>query len=171
MMKLTRQLYSWSGDPRYFDYYERNLFNHRLGGIQPETGHSIYFLSMSPGAWKTLNTEDRTFWCCTGSALEDYSKLGDSIYFRSDTGIAVNLFIASELDARDLGVQLRQDTKFPDESSTTLTIGKTPNEPWTLRLRIPSWCRTAAVRVNGRRLEATPRCGELPEPPSHMEEG
>ena len=44
MMKLTRHLYSWTGDPRYFDYYERNLLNHRLGAIQPETGHTAYFL-------------------------------------------------------------------------------------------------------------------------------
>src|SRR5665213_947875 len=38
MMKLTRHLYSWTADPRYFDYYERNLLNHRLGTIQPDTG-------------------------------------------------------------------------------------------------------------------------------------
>ena len=35
MLKLTRHLYSWTGDPRYFDYYERILLNHRLGTIRP----------------------------------------------------------------------------------------------------------------------------------------
>ena len=159
MMKLTRHLYSWSADPRYFDYYERNLFNHRLGGIQPETGHSIYFLSMTPGAWKTLNTEDNTFWCCTGTALEEYSKLNDSIYYQDDNGISVNLFVASELDARECGVSLRQDTKFPDETSTTLTIGAAPSTPWTLRLRIPSWTDSASVKVNGKKVEAIPGGG------------
>jgi len=58
MMKLSRHLYSWSGDPRYVDYYERNLLNHRIGTIQPETGMTSYFLSMTPGAWKTLSMED-----------------------------------------------------------------------------------------------------------------
>jgi DUF1680 family protein len=159
MMKLTRQLYTWNGDPRYFDYYERNLFNHRLGGIQPETGHSIYFLSLSPGAWKTLNTEDQTFWCCTGSALEDYSKLSDSIYYQDDAGIAVNLFIASELDARDRAVGLRQETRFPDEPRTRLVVTKSPPSAWTLRLRIPSWTSSVVVKVNGKTLEATPGPG------------
>jgi uncharacterized protein len=159
MMKLTRQLHSWSGDPRYFDYYERNLFNHRLGAIQPVTGHSVYFLSLTPGAWKGLCAEERSFWCCTGTAFEEFSKLNDSIYFRDERGIAVNLFVASELDDRERAIGLRQDTKFPDESRTSLTITKAPGSPWTLRLRIPSWTSAAAAKVNGRSLDAMPGAG------------
>jgi len=58
MLKLTRHLYSWTGDPRYFDYYERVLFNHRLGTIRPQSGATQYYLSLTPGAWKTFSTED-----------------------------------------------------------------------------------------------------------------
>src|SRR5205823_5529305 len=159
MMKLTRKLYGWNGDPRYFDYYERNLFNHRLGAIQPDTGHSVYFLSMSPGAWKGVCAEEKSFWCCTGTAFEEFSKLGDSIYFRDARGIAVNLFIASELDDKDRAIGLRQDTRFPEEPRTSISITKAPATAWTLRLRIPSWTSGAAVKVNGRALEATPGAG------------
>jgi DUF1680 family protein len=159
MMKLTRHLYAWAGDPRYFDYYERNLFNHRLGAIQPETGHTAYFLSMAPGAWKGLCTEDKSFWCCTGTALEEYSKLNDSIYYRDERGISVNLYIASELDDRERAIGLRQDTRFPDEPRTSFTVTKAPAPAWTLRLRIPSWTSSAAVKVNGGLLEATPGAG------------
>ncbi len=156
MMKLTRHLYSWTGDPRYFDYYERNLLNHRLGAIHPETGHSVYFLSMAPGAWKGLCDEEKSFWCCTGTAFEEFSKLNDSIYYRDERGISVNLFIASELDDSERAIGLRQDTRFPDEPRTTLTITKAPASSWTLRLRIPSWAAAAAAKVNGRALEVTP---------------
>jgi uncharacterized protein len=159
MMKLTRHLYSWTGDPRYFDYYERNLFNHRLGAIQPETGHTVYFLSTAPGAWKGLCAEDKSFWCCTGTAFEEYSKLNDSIYCRDEHGITANLYIASELDDRERAIGLRQDTRFPDEPRTSFTITKAPASAWTLRLRIPSWTSAAAVKVNGRLLEATPGAG------------
>jgi hypothetical protein len=159
MMKLTRHLYSWTGDPRYFDYYERNLFNHRLGAIQPETGHTVYFLSTAPGAWKGLCAEDKSFWCCTGTAFEEYSKLNDSIYYRDERGITANLYIASELDDRERAIGLRQDTRFPDEPGTSFTITRAPASAWTLRLRIPSWTSAAAVKVNGRLLEATPGAG------------
>src|SRR5450631_392334 len=159
MMKLTRHLYSWTGDPRYFDYYERNLLNHRLGTIHPETGHSVYFLSMAPGAWKGLCDEEKSFWCCTGTAFEEFSKLNDSIYYRDEKGISVNLFIASELDDSERVIGLRQDTRFPDEPRTTLTITKAPASSWTLRLRVPSWASAASVKVNGRALEVTPSAG------------
>jgi DUF1680 family protein len=159
MMKLTRHLYSWTGDARYFDYYERNLFNHRLGTIQPETGHTVYFLSTAPGAWKGLCSEDRSFWCCTGTGFEEYAKLNDSIYYRDEHGVSVNLYIASELDDRDRAIGLRQDTRFPDEPRTSFTITQAPPSTWTLRLRIPSWTSSAAVKVNGRLLEATPGPG------------
>ena len=159
MMKLTRHLYEWSGDPRYFDYYERCLFNHRLGTIQPETGHSMYFLSLSPGAWKTWNTEDRSFWCCTGTALEEFAKLNDSIYYQDAGGIFVNLFIASELDAGEMGVGLRQETRFPDEPRTRISITAAPASAWALRLRIPAWADGVSARINGRAIEGMAGAG------------
>ena len=80
MMKLARHLYSWNPDPRYFDYFERTLLNERIGTILPQKGYTQYYLSLTPGAWKTFNSEDKSFWCCTGSGVEEYSKLNDSIY-------------------------------------------------------------------------------------------
>ena len=159
MLKLTRRLYEWSGDARYFDYYERVLFNHRLGAIQPETGHSMYFLSLAPGAWKTWNAENRSFWCCTGTALEEFAKLNDSIYYQDPGGIYVNLFIASELDARELGIGLRQETRFPEEPRTGISITATPPSTWTLRLRIPAWADGASAKLNGRKLDGMAGAG------------
>jgi DUF1680 family protein len=86
MMQLTRQLYRWNPEPAYFDYYERLLLNHRIGTIRPHVGTTQYYLSLTPGAWKTFATEDQTFWCCTGSGVEEYGKLTDSIYWRDREG-------------------------------------------------------------------------------------
>jgi len=151
MMKLSRHLFSWTGDARYIDYYERNLFNHRLGMIQPETGLTGYFLSMSPGAWKTLCTEFETFWCCTGTAVEEFSKLNDTIYFHDDAGVYVNLFVSSRLNWTERGIRLRQITRFPESDRTRLTIESAPAETWTLHLRVPAWTTFEnAVLINGK---------------------
>uniref|UniRef100_Q029P0 Glycoside hydrolase family 127 protein n=1 Tax=Solibacter usitatus (strain Ellin6076) TaxID=234267 RepID=Q029P0_SOLUE len=159
MLKLTRHLYGWKPDPAYFDYYERALFNHRLGTIQPKTGYTQYYLSLTPGAWKTFNTEDKSFWCCTGSGVEEYSKLNDSIYWHDAEGLTVNLFIPSELNWEEKGFRLRQETKFPEQQSTTLTVTAAKSAPMAMRLRIPAWTKSAAVKINGRAVDVTPTPG------------
>jgi uncharacterized protein len=156
MMKLTRHLYGWTADVRYIDYYERNLFNHRLGMIQPESGLTGYFLSMSPGAWKTLCTEDETFWCCTGTAAEEFAKLNDTVYFHDDDGVYVNLFVSSHLHWKDHGIRLHQTTSFPESDRTRLTIESTPAMAWTLHLRVPAWTTSEnAVLINGAPVPAS----------------
>jgi uncharacterized protein len=163
MMKLTRQMYGWKPQMRYVEYYERNLLNHRLGTIEPETGHTTYFLSMAPAAWKTIGTEDQTFWCCNGTALEEFAKLQNSVYFRDADSLYVNLFVASELNWKERGVRLKQETLFPKEPRTRLTILAAPRtaagEKWTIHLRVPAWTEEARVMLNGRPLDIAPRPG------------
>jgi uncharacterized protein len=155
MLKLTRHLYQWTADPRYFDYYERSLLNMRLGTIHPETGATQYYLSLTPGAWKTFNTEDNSFWCCTGSGVEEYSKLNDSIYWQDDDGIYVNLFIASELHWPEKGIRLRQETRFPETPSTTIAITADKPVQTAIRLRIPEWITSGgSVKINGKPVDA-----------------
>lgn len=154
MMKLTRHLYGWDGDAQFMDYYERNLLNHRLGTIEPETGHTTYFLSMAPGAWKTLCTEDDSFWCCTGTGVEQFAKLNDTIYYHGEDALYVNLYFASRVHWRERGVRLRQRTSFPESNRTELIVEASPEKPWPLRVRIPAWTSAEnVVSLNGKPLE------------------
>ena len=156
MLKLTRKLYSWNASPALFDYYERSLLNHRIGTIRPKVGYTQYYLSLAPGAWKTFNTEDQTFWCCTGSGIEEYSKLNDSIYWKDSEGLYVNLFIPSELDWTEKGFKVRQETRYPEAEDVTLTVTAARPDEMAVRLRIPGWLQSApTVKLNGKVLEAS----------------
>ena len=159
MLKLTRYLYSWSPDPHYFDYFERNLLNDRIGTIQPQTGLTQYFASLTPGAWKTFCNEDHNFWCCTGSGVEEYSKLNDSIYWHDDEGLYVNLFIPSELAWPEKGLKIRQENSFPQQQSTRLTITADKPQQMSIRLRIPAWAAGSTATLNGKALDATAEPG------------
>jgi len=57
----------------------------------------------------------------------------------------VNLFTPTELKNKRFG--LRQDTKFPYEPKTTLTITKSGK--YTLAIRKPEWARETNVNING----------------------
>lgn len=154
MMKLTRHLFGWSPEPRLMDYYERTMFNHRLGTIPLDKGTSIYYLPIISGFFKPFGDEFDSFWCCTGSAVEEFSKLNDTIYFHDDSSIYVNLFIASELEWPEKGVRLRQDTTFPEQQGTTITVSANSPVQMTINLRVPRWAEGGSVKINGAALPA-----------------
>lgn len=149
MLKLTRHLYEWSADPRYFDFYERALFNHRLGTIN-DAGQTQYYLGVVPGSWRAFCTDTDSFWCCTGTGVEEYAKLTDSIYFHDAGGIYVNLFIASELSWEERKIKIRQQTAFPNQAGALFTVEAAQPARFTFRIRIPSWVAgNASVKING----------------------
>jgi DUF1680 family protein len=155
MMKLTRHLFAQEPDAKLFDYYERLLFNVRLG-TQDRFGMLMYYVSLKPGLYKTFGTPFDAFWCCTGTGSEEYAKLTDSIYFHSNDAVYVNLFIASELNWKERGLRLSQTTKFPEAQTTTLTIESAPKQKTTLKVRVPYWATNGVtVKINGQLQQVT----------------
>jgi uncharacterized protein len=155
MMKLTRQIFGWNGDAAAMDYYERVLFNHRLG-TQDQDGMKMYYVSLTPGLWKTFGTRFGAFWCCTGTGAEEFAKLADTIYFHDADGIYVNLFIASELNWQEKKIALVQETKFPEEEATTLSVKTSAPAKMTIHIRVPYWATSGVtVSINGKKQDVT----------------
>ena len=153
LLKLTRHIFAWTGDPRVADYYERTLWNSRLGTQNPEDGTLMYYYPLASGYWKFYGKPFDAFWCCTGTGVEEFSKLADSIYFRDDAGVYVNLFVSSEVRWPEKGLRLRQEAKFPVEGHTILLLEADRPVEMTLRLRVPWWAtRGGAVKINGESL-------------------
>ncbi len=150
MLKLTRHLFCWNAQARYADYYERALYNSILSTQNPRSGMMMYFVPLGPGRWKMYNLPTDSFWCCTGTGLENHAKYGDSIYFHDDDGLYVNLFIPSELTWTERGVRIRQETAFPEKPRTTLIVQAQRPVEMAIRVRVPSWVRpTYRVELNG----------------------
>ena len=154
MMKLTRHLFAWSPQARYMDYYERVLFNHRMGTIDPETGTTVYYLPLGNGYSKIYAKPFDSFWCCNGTGAEEFAKLTDTIYYHDDNSIFINLYIASEVNWPEKDIRLTQQTSFPEEQGTTLTISATRPVDVDLKFRIPYWARSGSVKVNARPIPA-----------------
>ncbi|MDH7512635.1 MAG: glycoside hydrolase family 127 protein, partial [Clostridiales bacterium] len=151
MLKLTRHLFSWEPSAEAMDFFERALFNHILASQDPATGMVCYYVPLRPGAFRTYSTPDNSFWCCVGTGMENHAKYGDSIYSRDDHSLYVNLFISSELNWREKGLRVRQETKFPDEDKTRLTFKTEKPVRLTLKLRYPGWAVSGImVKVNGK---------------------
>jgi DUF1680 family protein len=155
MLKLARHIYGWTADPRVLDYYERTLFNSRLGTQNLADGGMSYFLPLGSGYWKYFNSTYDSFWCCTGTGVEEFAKTADTIYFRGDQGIFVNLFIASEVAWPEKGLRLEQQTNFPEEEGTALLIHSERPIDMALNIRIPWWAASGGtIKLNGTALPA-----------------
>jgi hypothetical protein len=149
MLRLTRMLFSLDPSPDYADYYERTLYNCILASQDPDSGMMTYFQPTRPGYLKLYCTPVDSFWCCTGTGIENHAKYGDSIYFRNADALFVNLFIPSTLSWKEKGLTLTQSTNFPDEPDTKLTLALSAPADFTINIRHPNWCEVVTIRVNG----------------------
>lgn len=159
MLKLTRELFALEPDAAKMDFYERGLYNHILASQDPESGMFVYLMSLKPGHFKTYSTPEDSFWCCVGTGMENHSKYADTIYFHDADSLFVNLFIASELNWREKGISLRQETKFPESDTTVLKFKTAKPATFALKIRHPAWAVDGLkISVNGKtqKIESAP---------------
>ena len=155
MLRLTEQLFASQPKASYVDFYERALYNHILASIDPDQPGFVYFTPIRPEHYRVYSEPDKCFWCCVGTGMENPGRYGQFIYGQSDDGVYVNLFIPSELTDSNLGLTLRQETKFPDEERTKLVLNLKKSATFTLHIRHPEWVAANAltIRVNGKAVE------------------
>ncbi|MEU0037472.1 beta-L-arabinofuranosidase domain-containing protein [Streptomyces sp. NPDC006333] len=180
MLKLGRSLFLHRPErSEYMDHYEWTLYNQMLGEQDPDSAHG--FVTYYTGLWAGSQREPKgglgaapgsysgdydNFSCDHGTGLETHTKFADSVYFHSrdirSPALYVNLFIPSEVHWRQMAVMLRQETRYPDEGSTRLTV-KAGRGRFALHLRIPAWVadtgRDAVLKVNGRPVPGRVRPG------------
>lgn len=149
MLKLSSHLFTWNGAPKVLDYYERALFNHILSSQHPESGHVIYNLSLDMGGFKVYQ-DPEWFTCCVGTGMENHGKYGKNIYYHTNNDLIVGQFMASELNWKEKGVQLRQTTYFPEEESTVIEILNEKPVRFNLKIRYPEWSKQGfSILING----------------------
>ena len=155
MLKLTGHLFCWQPRANVGDFYERALYNHILSSQHPGDGRVIYNLTLEMGGFKHYQNPN-SFTCCVGTGMENHSQYGNSIYYHNDKELYVNLFIASELDWKEKGLKVTQNTNYPDDDKTKLTFScKNPVE-LAVYIRYPYWAQKGAeVKINGKAQEVT----------------
>ena len=154
MLKLTEDLHRRNPEARYADYYELATFNHILSSQHPEHGGYVYFTPARPRHYRNYSAPNEAMWCCVGTGMENHSKYGQFIYTHVGDALYVNLFVSSELNWKEKGLTLRQESMFPyaETSKITITSGK---GQLPLLVRYPGWVEPGAfsVKVNGKPVD------------------
>ncbi|KAK5818724.1 Proline--tRNA ligase [Gossypium arboreum] len=179
MLKVSRHLFRWTKEVAYADYYERALTNGVLGiqrGTEP--GVMIYMLPQGRGVSKAVSyhkwgTPFNSFWCCYGTGIESFSKLGDSIYFEEEGSVPslyIIQYVSSTLDWKSGKIVLNQKVDPVVSSDPYLHVTLTSSskegaeQSSTLNLRIPIWTSSkgAKATLNAQNLD-------LPAPGSFLQ--
>lgn len=146
MLKLTEDLFRTNSSAKYADYYERTLYNHILSTQHPEHGGYVYFTPARPNHYRVYSAPNQGMWCCVGSGMENHGKYGQFIYTHQHDSLFINLFIASELNWKERGIQLKQETVFPYEEQTKLIVTSGTSH-FKLMIRYPYWVNDGALKI------------------------
>jgi DUF1680 family protein len=128
------------GEGKYFDAFERSLYNNVLSGISLSGDHYTY---ENPLIGEGIN---RWSWhscpCCPPMFLKIVGELPKYIYSKEGSSIYINLYIGSEAKIKldkDQEVQLKQTTKYPWDGHIAINIEPSRQKEFTVKVRIPGW--------------------------------
>jgi DUF1680 family protein len=135
---------------RYADMLERALYNGVLSGVSLDGEKFFYENPLS-----SLGSYHRNAWfqvsCCPPNIARLLASLGQYIYAVTATDLAVHLYIQStaQLTIGSHEVTVRQETNYPWSGHITLRLSMHEDATFGLRLRLPGWCHSANLTVNG----------------------
>lgn len=152
MLKLAEILFDWEQKAEYMDFYERALFNHILPSQDPDNGTKTYFVSTEPGHFKIYCTKEESFWCCTGTGMENPARYNKSIYYKKEDILYINQFISSEYSDIEEGIKIIQRTNLPSSKRVKFEILNGSNIK-ILKIRKPTWLLNFEINLNGVKKE------------------
>lgn len=163
MLKLSRELFKITGEAKYMDFYENTFINAILSSQNPNTGMTMYFQPMATGYFKVYSSPFDHFWCCTGTGMESFTKLNDSIYFHGSGSIYVNQYVSSILVSEEYGIELTQTANLPYKDTAEFKIRtlKGREQSFALHLRLPDWVAGAAEITLGGQPQALTLSGRF----------
>ena len=153
-------------DGRYADVMERALYNGVLSGVSLD-GKGFFYanpLTVYPDAVNYMALGHiravRQPWfgcaCCPPNIARLLASCGQYVYSQSKNAAYVHLYVkgAAMLDLGGRTVFLEQDTEYPWQEDVRIKVRPEKPMAFTLAARIPGWCRSPMISVNGRVLNA-----------------
>ena len=160
MVLWNQRMNQLTGDSKYIDVLERSLYNGALAGISLGGDRFFYVNPL-----ESKGDHHRQEWygcaCCPSQLSRFLPSIGNYIYASSDDALWVNLYIGNTGQIRigETDILLTQETDYPWDGSVKLTISTSLPLEKEIRLRIPNWCKTYDLSINGKRINVSEEKG------------
>jgi uncharacterized protein len=155
---LAWRLLLATGEAGYADAIERAVYNGVLPGVSV-TGTRFFYVNplqrRTRRAWEPPGHGERAPWypcaCCPPNLMRLLSSWEQYLATSDDTGVQLHQYATAEVEADVAGeaVRLSVGTGYPWAGRVEVGVVRAPEHPWTLSLRVPSWCRSATLTGPG----------------------
>ncbi len=153
MMLFSWRMFQTTGDAKYIDNIENELYNGILSGISIDGKDFFYTETLRRTKefpytmrWPKHRQHYITCFCCPPNTLRTLCQAQEYAYAVSGQTLYVNLYGQNALKTKNLEVE--QTTDYPWDGKVTLTVKKAKNLQ-TIQLHKPNWCDKYTVKVNG----------------------
>lgn len=169
---IGNALWNWrmflaTGDAKYMDVVELELYNSVLSGVSLDGTNFFYTNPLrvvdplpTPLRWPRTRVPFLSSFCCPPNLLRTLAESADYAYGKTADAVLVNLYGSSTMNtelAAGPEIKLEQETAYPWNGRVRMTILKCGPDAFSLKLRIPGWAERAAVRINDGPPDESPR--------------
>lgn len=167
MMYSLENMIAITGDISMMDHLERIAFNALPAQIEDDymgrqyyqqanqvmiTRHHRNFVTAYDGTDQCFGILTG-FPCCTSNMHQGWPKFVQNLWMATeDHGIAALVYGASEVKARvadGTEIKFTEETNYPFDNSIKFILQSPKQLTFPLHLRIPAWCKTASIKING----------------------
>jgi DUF1680 family protein len=154
-MRLCDQLLRLTGDVRYADELEKNLYNGLLGAMMPDGQWWGYFDGlMGVRVPSYVQHADVGLSCCVVNGPRGLMLTPFWAFMQNADGPVVNLYAPGSAQVGNVKLEITGD--YPVSGHVEIRVMPARTGKFTLTLRIPAWSARTELKMNGQPLPVTP---------------
>jgi DUF1680 family protein len=169
---FARRMASIEARAEYADVLEKTLFNSIISGMALD-GESFFYVnplealpeaSLKDRRMRHVRIERQKWFgcaCCPPNLARIIASLGSYVHSAGKDTVYTHLYLGSEarlsLSGKDLRIKV--ETNYPWEGQVDISLALKEKAVFTYGLRIPSWCGSFSLKLNGEEAAYTLREG------------
>ena len=92
---------------------------------EPETGAKMYFVSLLQGHHRVYQQKDKSWWCCTGTGMENPGRYTRCAYYEDGDDLYVNLYMPGTYEWEEKGLTFTVETTYPYSDKVQIKVAGT----------------------------------------------
>lgn len=160
---IAAMMWNWrmllaTREARYADLLERSLYNGFLSGVSLDGERYFYVNPL-----QSRGGIERPKWhgcaCCPPNVMRQIALVGHFAATVDCDGLQIHQYMCARLrfeDTQGCRAVVRMESDYPWNGEVGLTIEESGGGTWRLSLRVPGWCDSAEIALNGERVDVPP---------------